>query len=120
MGYYHWFWFAQPHPIPESVINAAPDAWFHGHTSRSPKPANFFHPEALADYLHCARQPDTTRGMCEDYRAAATIDLEHDRESRAAGQKVQCPMLVLWGSKGKIGEWYDAAARSGRATARTR
>ena len=60
MGYYHWFWFAQPHPIPELVISAAPDAWFHGHTSRSPKPTNVFHPDALADYLHYARQPDTT------------------------------------------------------------
>ena len=107
MGYYHWFWFAQPHPIPESVISAAPDVWFHGHTSRSPKPTNVFHPDALADYLHFARQPDTIRGMCEDYRAAATIDLVHDRESRAAGKKVQCPMLVLWGSNGKIGEWYE-------------
>ena len=48
------------------------------------------------------------RGMCEDYRAAATIDLEHDRASRAAGHKVQCPLLVLWGAKGKIGQWYDA------------
>jgi haloacetate dehalogenase len=48
--------------------------------------------------------------MCEDYRAAATIDLVHDRESRAAGTKVQCPMLVLWGSNGKIGQWYDALA----------
>jgi haloacetate dehalogenase len=107
MGYYHWFWFAQPHPIPETVISAAPDAWFHGHTSRSPKPAGVFHPDALADYLTFARQPDTTRGMCEDYRAAATIDLDHDRASRAAGQKVQCPLLVLWGSNGKIGQWYD-------------
>lgn len=110
MGYYHWFWFAQPHPIPESVIAAAPDVWFHGHTSRSPRPADVFHPEALADYLHFARQSDTIRGMCEDYRAAATIDLEHDRASREAGNKVQCPMLVLWGGKGKIGEWYDALA----------
>ena len=49
-------------------------------------------------------------GMCEDYRAAASIDLEHDRASRAAGQQVQCPMLVLWGSKGNIGKWYDALA----------
>ncbi|MCX7363776.1 MAG: alpha/beta hydrolase [Alphaproteobacteria bacterium] len=110
MGYYHWFWFAQPHPIPEAVISAAPDTWFHGHTARSPRPGDVFHPDALADYLHFARQPDTTRGMCEDYRAAATIDLEHDRASRQAGKKVQCPMLVLWGSKGKIGEWYDALA----------
>jgi hypothetical protein len=72
------------------------------HTSREPKPPDFFHPEALADYLDAARQPDTIVGMCEDYRAAATIDLEHDRASRSAGLKVQCPMLGLWGAKGVL------------------
>lgn len=107
MGYYHWFWFAQPHPFPETLIDAAPEAWFHAHTAREPKPAGFFHPEALADYLAAVRQPATIRGICEDYRAAATIDLAHDRASRAAGQKVACPLLVLWGAKGKIGEWYQ-------------
>jgi haloacetate dehalogenase len=55
MGYYHWFWFAQPHPFPENVISAAPDAWFAAHTSREPKPPGFFSPEALADYLAAAR-----------------------------------------------------------------
>jgi haloacetate dehalogenase len=110
LGYYHWFWFAQPHPFPESLIDAAPDIWFHAHTARSPRPSDLFHPEALADYLAAARNPDNTRGMCEDYRAAATIDLVHDRESRAAGVKVQCPMLLLWGAKGNIGKWYDAPA----------
>jgi pimeloyl-ACP methyl ester carboxylesterase len=70
----------------------------------------FFHAQALADYLAAARNPDMIRGMCEDYRAAASIDLEHDRASRTAGAKVQCPLLVLWGSKGKIGQWYDAPA----------
>jgi haloacetate dehalogenase len=50
------------------------------------------------------------RGMCEDYRAAATIDLDHDRASREAGLKIRCPLLVLWGSKGRIAEWYDALA----------
>lgn len=110
LGYYHWFWFAQPHPFPENVISAAPDAWFIAHTSREPKPPGFFHPEALADYLHYARQFETNVGMCEDYRAAAGIDLVHDREARAAGRKVQCPMLVMWGAQGKIGQWYDALA----------
>ena len=110
LGYYHWFWFAQPHPFPEVLINASPDAWFAAHTAREPKPPGFFHPEALADYLAAARQPESIVGMCEDYRAAATIDLEHDRASRSAGLKVQCPMLVLWGAKGKIGQWYDALA----------
>jgi haloacetate dehalogenase len=106
LGYYHWFWFAQPHPFPELLINAAPEAWFTAHTSREPKPAHFFHADALADYLAAARQPATIVGMCEDYRAAATIDLEHDRASRNAAVKVLCPMLVLWGGKGKIAQWY--------------
>jgi haloacetate dehalogenase len=91
LGYYHW-------------------SWFTAHTSRELKPSTFFHPEALADYLAAARNPEMIRGMCEDYRGAASIDLEHDRASRGAGAKVQCPMLVLWGAKGKIGQWYDAPA----------
>lgn len=110
LGYYHWFWFAQPHPFPERLIDAAPELWWQAHTSREPKPPSFFHPEALADYLAAARDPAAIVGMCEDYRAAATIDLLHDRESRAAGRKVQCPILALWGAKGRIGDWYDALA----------
>jgi haloacetate dehalogenase len=66
-----------------------------------------FHPDALADYFAAVRQPEMVRGMCEDYRAAASIDLLHDRASRAAGNKIRCPTLVLWGTKGKIGQWYD-------------
>jgi haloacetate dehalogenase len=109
LGYYHWFWFAQPHPFPESVIAAAPETWFRAHTNREPKDDGFFHPDALADYLAAARDPAMIRGMCEDYRAAATIDLEHDRASRAAGERIRCPLLALWGTKGKIGQWYDPA-----------
>jgi len=110
LGYYHWFWFAQPHPFPENVITAAPDAWWRAHTSREPKPPEFFEREALADYLRAIHSPEMIRGMCEDYRAAATIDLEHDRASRAAGEKIRCPLLVLWGRKAKIEAWYDALA----------
>jgi haloacetate dehalogenase len=110
LGYYHWFWFAQPHPFPEELINAAPEKWFRAHTSREPKMQDFFRAEALEDYLHSARQPETIIGMCEDYRAAATIDLVHDRMSRAEGRHVRCPMLALWGEKGAIGGWYDPLA----------
>jgi haloacetate dehalogenase len=108
LGYYHWFWFAQPHPFPESVISAAPDAWWRAHTSREPKPPDFFDPQALADYRAAIHDPEMIRGMCEDYRAAASIDLEHDRASRAAGEKIRCPLHVLWGRKAKIEAWYDA------------
>lgn len=107
MGYYHWFWFAQQHPFPESVINQAPETWFFAHTAREPKGDDFFHPRALEDYLGAVKNPDMIRGMCEDYRAAAGIDLEHDRASRAAGQKIACPLLVLWGARGRMGEWYQ-------------
>lgn len=106
LSYYHWFWFAQPHPFPENLISEAPEAWFMVHTSRG-GPSSPFHPEALADYLACARNPQMIRGMCEDYRAAASIDLEHDRASRTAGEKIQCPVMALWGAKGPIGKWYD-------------
>ncbi|MBC7799765.1 MAG: alpha/beta hydrolase [Gemmatimonadaceae bacterium] len=107
LGYYHWFWFAQPHPFPEELINAAPETWFRAHTSREPKPPSFFRPEALEDYLAAARNPAAIAGMCEDYRAAATIDLVHDRISRSEGRRVRCPMLALWGGRGRVGGWYD-------------
>ena len=56
LGYYHWFWFAQPHPLPEAPDQCAtPEAWFDLHTSREPKATTFFHPEALADYLAALR-----------------------------------------------------------------
>jgi haloacetate dehalogenase len=110
LGYYHWFWFAQPHPFPEDLIDRAPDTWFAAHTGGQAGIPPFFHPEALADYLAAAHNPAAIVGMCEDYRAAATIDLVHDRMSRAEGRLVQCPMLVLWGAHGKVGGWYDPIA----------
>jgi len=108
MGYYHWFWLAQPHPRPERLILRDVEDWFDIHTAREPKEKDFFAPEARADYLAALREPGTVEAICEDYRAAATIDLAHDRESRAAGAKLQCPLLVLWGRKGRIEAWYDA------------
>ena len=120
LGYYHWFWFAQPHPFPEVVINAAPEAWFTAHTSREPKPPGFFHPDALADYLACARNPEMIRGMCEDYRAAATIDLEHDRASRAAGQQGAMPDAGAVGLQGQDRPVVRRRSASGGSTARPR
>ncbi|TAG69624.1 MAG: alpha/beta hydrolase, partial [Burkholderiales bacterium] len=61
-----------------------------------------FAPEALAEYRRCIRLPGIAHAICEDYRAAATIDLEHDRADREAGRKVQQPLQVLWGANGII------------------
>lgn len=110
MGYYHWFFLAQPHPKPERMILRDVEDWFDMHTSREPKGKGFFHAEARADYLAALHEAGTVQGICEDYRAAATIDLVHDRASRAAGEKLRCPLLALWGAKGKIATWYDALA----------
>ena len=106
LGYYHWFSLAQPHPGPERLIEQDVELWFDTHTAREPKDQGFFHPQARADYLAALRLPGTVRAICEDYRAATGIDLVHDRASRAAGQRIACPLLALWGAKGKIGQWY--------------
>ncbi|MGK7863004.1 alpha/beta fold hydrolase [Falsiroseomonas sp. E2-1-a4] len=107
LGYHHWFFLAQPHPKPERMILRDVEDWFTGHTSRG-QHGDVFAPAARADYIAALHQPGTVMGICEDYRAATTIDLAHDRASRAAGQKVECPLLALWGAKGKIEVWYDA------------
>jgi haloacetate dehalogenase len=104
---YYSLWFAQPHPFPEDLIDRAPDTWFAAHTGGQSGIPPFFAPEALQDYLAAARDPAAIIGMCEDYRAAISIDLVHDRDSRARGKMVKCPMLVLWGEHGGIGGWYN-------------
>lgn len=106
LGYYHWFFLAQPHDKPERMILRDVEDWFDLHTSREPKDKGFFHPEARADYLAALREPGTVMAICEDYRAAIGIDLEHDRASRSAGSKITCPMLALWGAKGSLPKWY--------------
>jgi haloacetate dehalogenase len=107
MGYYHWFWLAQRNPVPESVINKAPEEWFFAHTSREKKSKDFFHPMALNDYLNCIKNPETINAICEDYRAAATIDLIDDKISRDKNIQIKVPLLVLWGNKGKLEQWYE-------------
>ena len=107
MGYYHWFWLAQRSPIPESVIKKAPEEWFYAHTSREKKDKNFFSPRALSDYLECLKNPLTIEAICEDYRAAATIDIKDDKISRENKLQIKSPTMILWGKKGKIEQWYN-------------
>jgi haloacetate dehalogenase len=69
-----------------------------------------FTPEAYAEYLRCLQLPETAHGICEDYRASVTIDLEHDRDSLAKGQKITCDFLALWGAEGVIEKCFDPVA----------
>lgn len=97
---WHWFFLAQPAPLPEELLRANPDAYyFRGDRSR-------FDPEALEDYVRCARNPDTIRAMCEDYRAGATIDRDLDEADRGR-RRIGCPVLVLWSGREELGRWFD-------------
>jgi haloacetate dehalogenase len=106
LSLYHWYFLAQPAPLPEKLIGSDPDWFWRWHTTRGPD-TSFFDPEAVEDYLACFRDPETIRGMCEDYRAGAGIDFEHDIADIGAGRKLRCPLLVLWGARAKLDEWYD-------------
>jgi haloacetate dehalogenase len=103
LGYWHWFFLAQPDPLPERMIGANPDNfYFRG-------PRDLFDPEALADYLRCVRNPETIHAMCEDYRAGATIDFALDEADRG-NRRIACPLLALWGRHGQLEAWYDVLA----------
>lgn len=104
MGYYHWFFLAQPFDRPERAIMADPDYWFlFRYGGKRP---DYFSEAALADYLACYRNSDTVHATCEDYRAAATVDFAID-EADFGNRRIACPLLALWGRNGKVGELYD-------------
>jgi haloacetate dehalogenase len=109
MGYWHWFFLPQPYDFPERLIGADPDHFYlERHAGRDL--ARIFAPEALAEYRRCWHDPATIHAMCEDYRAGATIDFRLDEEDRLAGRRIRCPVLALWGARGRMGDWYDVPA----------
>jgi haloacetate dehalogenase len=109
-AYWHWFFLVRPAPFPETLIRADPDLYLKqtiGARSAGLKP---FTPEAYAAYLRCLSDPATAHGICEDYRASINIDLEHDRADLAAGKRIACPFLALWGADGVVGKCFDPLA----------
>ena len=106
--YYHWFHLIQPDPLPERMIGGDPLFYLHW-TLGGWGSSGLGHIEsaALTSYERCFRHPETIHAMCEDYRAAAGIDLEHDRASRAAGERIACDTLVLWGARGVVDALFD-------------
>jgi haloacetate dehalogenase len=106
-AYYHWFWLIQPAPGPETMIEHDPTFYVRSIMGGRPGGLALFAPEALAEYERCAALPGTATGICEDYRAASTIDLEHDREGRAQGERLRMPVRVFWGERGAVGRNFD-------------
>lgn len=101
--YWHWFFLIQDAPMPESMIGADPDAYWMAKC-----PDQVFDPDALEAYLSAFRDPACIAASCEDYRAAATIDIRHDDADGQA--KIGCPLHVLWGAKGVIEARFDCLA----------
>jgi haloacetate dehalogenase len=107
-AYYHWFFLIQPYDLPERLIGGDPDYYLEKKIGAWSKTEGCFTPEAVAEYQRCFRDPATIHATCEDYRAAAGIDLEHDRADLE--RRIACPLLVLWGAKGVIERCYDVLA----------
>ncbi|MFN4352407.1 MAG: alpha/beta fold hydrolase [Hylemonella sp.] len=102
-AYYHWFHLIQPWPLPERMIGADAKTYLHAKLGGwGSAGLGYIEPQALAEYERCFCRPEAIHGACEDYRASAGIDLEHDRASRAQGQKIACDTLVLWGERGVV------------------
>lgn len=104
-GYYHWFFLIQPDGLPERMIGHEPGYYLTEKLKRWSGSEAQFDPDALQEYVRCFSDPAAIHASCEDYRAAATIDLQHDEQDR--GRKVQCPLLVLWGNQGFVHRTYD-------------
>ena len=110
-AYYHWFFLIQPFDLPERLIGADPAYYLRRKTSGWGSAGGaFFDPRAYAEYERCFANAETIHATCEDYRAAASIDLVHDDADVAAGRKVTCPLLVLWGKKGVVDRCYEPLA----------
>ena len=121
---WHWFFMAQPYDLPERLMLADPEFYLRKKLSKGSEGIAFFAPEAFAEYLRCFKNPATVRGMCEDYRATFGVDLAMDEADFAAGRRIDCPVLLLWGATGGVGRnhqplaiWRDYASNISAAEA---
>lgn len=106
-AYWHWFFLIQPAPMPERLIESDPAAYVRDVMGKRSAGLAPFDPRALREYQRCLALPGAAHGICEDYRAAAGIDLEHDRFDRKEGRKLTMPLLALWGEQGVVGRCFE-------------
>ncbi|WP_285031318.1 alpha/beta hydrolase [Mycolicibacterium sp. lyk4-40-TYG-92] len=102
-AYFHWFFFIQPAPLPELMMESSAAVLLKAFLGAFGG-GDFYAPEAMAEYERCFAAPEAIHAMCEDYRAAASIDLVHDAADE--GRMVECPLLILWGTRGVVGQLY--------------
>ncbi len=103
--YFWWFFLIQPYPLPETMIGHDPDFFLDRHIAGQIKIPDSIDPRVMAEYRRCYADPASRHAICEDYRAAATIDLLHDAAD--ADRKIEAPLLALWGGRGTVGALFD-------------
>ncbi|MBE7619764.1 alpha/beta fold hydrolase [Komagataeibacter sp. FXV2] len=106
--YFWWFFLIQPDPLPEKLISADPDFFLENHIAGQIKIPGSVDPRVMAEYRRCYADPAMRHAACEDYRAAAGIDLVHDAEDD--DRRIEAPVLALWGARGTVGALYDVVA----------
>jgi haloacetate dehalogenase len=109
-GYWHWSFLSQPAPLPERLIGADPQSYFDLHVRAGlglGADADRYPPEVMAAYQRVLEDPSNVEAICEDYRAGATIDVALDDADRAAGRRIACPVLALWGARGSLPRFYE-------------
>jgi haloacetate dehalogenase len=109
-AYWHWFFLIQPPPLPEALIESDPVRYLRQVMGKRHAGLAAFAPQALAEYERCIQRPGSAAAICEDYRASASLDLEHDRASRATQHQLTMPLRVLWGEHGAVGANFDVLA----------
>jgi haloacetate dehalogenase len=106
LGYWVWSFLAAPEPVPERLIAAAPDVFVNHMLDAWSDVPDAFPPELRAEYVARFRDPETVHAICEEYRAAATLDYQHDEADRG-GRRIGCPVLALWSATGAVANWYQ-------------
>lgn len=106
LAFWPWSLLAQPFPLPERILAAAAPAIIDNALGGWGSPSSVFPPEVRTAYVQALADPHHAHAICEEYRAAATIDREHDRADRASGRRIFCPLLVLWSALGPLATWY--------------
>jgi haloacetate dehalogenase len=108
LAFWPWSLLAQPAPLPERLLAGAPDAVIDDAVEQWDSPAEAFPPEVRAAYVEALRDPAHVHAICEEYRAAATLDREHDAADLATGRRIRCPVLALWSAPSALSAWYEA------------
>ncbi|WP_299283419.1 alpha/beta hydrolase [uncultured Tateyamaria sp.] len=105
--YFWWFFLIQPFDLPERMIGSDPEYFLRRHIAGQVKVPGAVSEEVIAEYLRCYRDPATIHAICEDYRAAASLDLDHDAADAEA--RIRAPLCAIWGADGVVGQTYDVA-----------